>query len=246
MKPLIQALARASMNFTGIKKDGHALAGGTRPYNYMTLDEILAAVRPALAAEGLFLWHDPKIIENRLLEVHCHVSDGEHTLSNHVPMPMTFSEKANAAQAMGSLLTYGKRYSICALLGISADVDDDAQATAPETKPAAPMGPRIVPAAPAPEVKRSGGSASPVAAPDVPPIDHEMQERMAAIVDEQQQKKRKELLDKFIERVKVLGMNKNEVLLEKFGMTGTMIVEKATLAELKKWYDQLPNPKETQ
>ena len=147
MKPLIQALARASLNFTGLSKDGTGQVSD-RKYQYMTLDSILAVVRPALAAEGLFLWHDPKIVEG-ILEVHCHVSDGEYTLSNKVPMPIAFAEKANRAQAMGSLLTYGKRYSLCALLSIGASEDDDAQATdtAPESKPipAAVSVPRIVP-----------------------------------------------------------------------------------------------------
>lgn len=146
MKPLIQALARASQKFSGLSKDATGQVSD-RKYQYMSLDSILAVVRPALAAEGLYLWHDPKINKD-ILEVNCHLTDGEHTLSNSVPMPIAFGEKSNRAQAMGSLLTYGKRYSLCALLSIGASEDDDAQATetTPEAKAApAPTVPRIVP-----------------------------------------------------------------------------------------------------
>jgi hypothetical protein len=219
MKPLIQALARASINFTGIKKDGQALAGGTRPYSYMTLDEILAIVRPALAAENLFLWHDPKL-DNQILEVNCHVSDGEFTLSNTVALPVQFPEKANRAQVMGSLLTYGKRYSVCALLGISADIDDDAQATtsndtAPEAQPkprpaAAPSGPRIVPAA--------------VIKPAEPHYEPEPEPQASAVID------KKELC--------ATNKIKSGVILEKTGMAASML-ERASLNDLMRSYKVL-------
>lgn len=221
MKPLIQALARASLNFTGIKKEGQALAGGTRPYSYMTLDDILATVRPALATESLFLWHDPRIVENRFLEVHCHVSDGEYTLSNCVTLPIAFSEKGNQAQAMGSLLTYGKRYSVCALLGINADIDDDAQATA-QAEPAAKP---VIAAAPA------GPSRIAAVAPIVPVTRYEPAPE--AMID-QTELHRLEMWEKLKD---LLSANKvtSGVILEKTGMPATML-ERAPLNDLVKFY----------
>jgi hypothetical protein len=231
MKPLIQALARASINFTGIKKDGQALAGGTRPYSYMTLDEILAIVRPALAAENLFLWHDPKL-DNQILEVNCHVSDGEFTLSNTVALPVQFPEKANRAQVMGSLLTYGKRYSVCALLGISADIDDDAQATtsndtAPEAQPkprpaAAPSGPRIVPAA--------------VIKPAEPHYEPEPEPQASAVIDKDELH-RLELFEK-VKELCATNKIKSGVILEKTGMAASML-ERASLNDLMRSYKVL-------
>lgn len=233
MKPLIQALARASLNFTGIKKDGQALAGGTRPYSYMTLDEILAIVRPALAAEGLFLWHDPKL-ENQVLDVRCHVSDGEFTLSNSVALPVQFPEKANRAQVMGSLLTYGKRYSVCALLGISADIDDDAQATTPDTAPEAPQKPKPAAMQSGPRIVPASAAAAPIA-PVQPPPHYEPEPETVSINKDELH--RLELFEK-VKELCASNKIKSGVILEKTGMPASML-ERASLNDLMKSYKVL-------
>jgi len=236
MKPLIQALARASLNFTGIKKEGQALAGGTRPYSYMTLDDILAIVRPALAAEGLFLWHDPRIIDNRFLEVHCHVSDGEYTLSNRVTLPIAFSEKGNQAQAMGSLLTYGKRYSVCALLGISADVDDDAQATTSnDTAPEAPQKPKPVGMQSGPRIVPASASSAPIAPVQPPPPHYEAEPETVGM--DKDELHRLELFEK-VKDLCASNKIKSGVILERTGMPASML-ERASLNDLMKSYKVL-------
>jgi hypothetical protein len=129
MKQLILALNKAKLNFKGLSKDAQAQVG-SRNYKYMSLDSILAAVSEPLTREGLHIYHTFSQ-DHSILTVTCHVTDGESELTSSVFMPMTVPDRANVAQFMGSLITYGKRYSIAALLGIGADEDDDAQSTIP-------------------------------------------------------------------------------------------------------------------
>jgi len=140
MKALVQALAKARLKFGSITKEGCAQIRGTATYRYVTLDDIVAATAPALAAEGLIVYHDYKVIEG-VLDVTAKLTDGEHELTSTVSLPLDgVKAGSNQAQAVGSLLTYGRRYSISALLCICADVDDDAQATAkPVEEPKKPV-----------------------------------------------------------------------------------------------------------
>lgn len=142
MKTLIQSLAKARSNFGSISKDGKALARGNREYRYATLDAILGAVVPALAAEGLHVYHSYEI-KDGLLEVTAHLTDGEHELTSKVSLPTSgVNGESNQVQAVGSILTYGRRYSISALLAVCTDQDDDAQgieALKPEVKPKASL-----------------------------------------------------------------------------------------------------------
>lgn len=140
MKALVQSLAKARTKFGSISKEGSANIRGNATYKYVTLDDIVAATAPALAAEGLIVYHDYKVVDG-VLEVTAKVTDGEHELTSTVALPLDgVKSGSNQAQAVGSLLTYGRRYSISALLCICADVDDDAQATAkPVEEPKQPV-----------------------------------------------------------------------------------------------------------
>jgi hypothetical protein len=124
MKPLIEALAKARANFSPICKEATAWARG-KEYRYATLDDIIAATAPALSAHGLHVYHSCAVVDKNL-EVTCHLTDGEHELTSKVYLPMTgLIEQSNLAQAAGSLLTYGRRYSISALLAVATEPDDD-------------------------------------------------------------------------------------------------------------------------
>lgn len=97
----------------------------------------MRAISPALSAESLHVYHTYLVTE-RFLEVTAHVTDGDHELTSMVPMPLAgVSDNSNVSQAMGSLLTYGRRYSTSALFSICVDEDDDAQSTEKENAPKA-------------------------------------------------------------------------------------------------------------
>lgn len=106
--------------------------GGKFTYSYAKLSAILTAVRPVLARHRLAVVQlvegDPNVLH--VTTVIRHASGGSITSgtlsARMVPNP----------QQMGSVVTYFRRYQLCALLGIAPDVDDDDGKAAGNTAPA--------------------------------------------------------------------------------------------------------------
>ena len=100
---------------------------------YADLHGVLAAVRPVLAKHGLAVTQTISVREGQvhpLLETTLLHSSGE-SLSSTVPLAVT---KAGP-QEFGSVMSYLRRYSLMALLGIAgADDDDDGEAATPRGK----------------------------------------------------------------------------------------------------------------
>ena len=97
---------------------------------YAALDRIWRTVRPLLTEKGLSVtWHETSIdVENKVCAIAGELAhrDGHSvTLKRDVPMPDIIRGQ-NAAQQAGSAETYGKRYALCAALGIVTGEDDDA------------------------------------------------------------------------------------------------------------------------
>lgn len=117
---IFDALAAAQSEFDPVRKNAKANYG-----KYATLDEILAATRPALNRHGIFLCQKVEAADGGLTveTLLCH--KGETLTSGKLFMPITAVKGGNAAQAMGSARTYACRYSLASFLGIAADDDDD-------------------------------------------------------------------------------------------------------------------------
>lgn len=117
MQDLIKALAKARAEFAEVAKDK------TNPHyrnRYASLDAILKAVSPALSDNGL-----------AITQVGVATEQGQalktilwHTSGQCLESVMALPSVADM-QKLGSALTYARRYSISALLNISADEDDD-------------------------------------------------------------------------------------------------------------------------
>jgi hypothetical protein len=123
MKELIAALIKAQSEFSPIKKNK------TNPHfksRYADLDEVLTAVLPALQNNGILLSQSMDIQEGiqGLSTMLYHVS-GE-SIASFFKLP----EEGNP-QKLGSLITYARRYSICAILGVTAEEDDDGNGAKP-------------------------------------------------------------------------------------------------------------------
>lgn len=93
--------------------------GGEYKFKYADLSACVDAAAPTLKAHGLAV---TQLVSNQTL----------HTLLTHKSGQWFRSElpigQASDYQALGSAITYLKRYSYCAILGIVADTDDDANA----------------------------------------------------------------------------------------------------------------------
>lgn len=130
---LAAALAKAQAGFRKIPRDKTARvrmkSGGEYSYDFADLESVLDAVRPALSQNGLALtfecvtFIDPLRVSTRATLLH---SSGQHMQTDDLVIPC--SSDMGPPQAIGSACTYGRRYSIQALLGISTDRDEDGSA----------------------------------------------------------------------------------------------------------------------
>lgn len=92
---------------------------------YATFEDINAAVRPVLMRHGFaitFRVHQ----EGATIRVTAVLSHREgHSEETSIEMPADTSGSKNAVQAVGSSISYGKRYTMSALLNIATRGEDD-------------------------------------------------------------------------------------------------------------------------
>jgi len=118
---IVEALAKAQLGYDKITRDA------VNPYyksKYTTLDEIIRATRPALANNGLVLLQFVTGDHN-LVTV---ISRLAHTSGQWIESRMACKPSKPDIQQLGVIATYSKRYAMAAMLGVSADEDDDGNA----------------------------------------------------------------------------------------------------------------------
>jgi hypothetical protein len=138
---LAKALATVQQHITPVVKDR------TNPHfknNYATLDAIMENVRPLLAGHGLAIVQgggapvsnaDGNIVGAAVETMLVHQS-GEF-ITSAIVLPID----KGTPQAVGSAITYGRRYGVAALLALTTEEDDDgnhasaAHANAAVTRP---------------------------------------------------------------------------------------------------------------
>ena len=133
---LAKALAAVQQSITPVVKDRQ------NPHfknNYATLDAIMESVRPLLAKNGLSIVQgggspvsnvDGNIVGAAVETMLVHAS-GEY-ITSAIVLPID----KGTPQAVGSAITYGRRYGVAALLALTTEEDDDgnhATATAANT-----------------------------------------------------------------------------------------------------------------
>lgn len=91
-------------------------------YNYADLSDVIECIRKALADNELSVVHRLEYAESGYgMRTELWHSSGE-MLSTWYPLP---DPQGIKAQEFGSAITYARRYSISALLGIASEEDDD-------------------------------------------------------------------------------------------------------------------------
>lgn len=127
---LVKALseARAKIGKIGKGKSAEiATKGGSKySYSYADLADVLEAVAKPLAEHGLVLIQTLRVAPSFQLVTTLAHSSGEWVRSA-MPLPAEDGD----ARSLGSWLTYLRRYSVCALVGVAAEDDDDAEQAKP-------------------------------------------------------------------------------------------------------------------
>lgn len=159
---LIEALALAQLEFTAIERAHTAKVFSKRTnaeysYDYADLAAVLTAVRSACARQGIAILQPPLVGQRSVTVTTLIAHKSGEFIRNELMLPL---DDPNP-QAVGSAITYARRYSLQALLGVAPeDPDDDAVAAMPKKngngqKPAAtvPMPQRasVQPSAPSPQ-----------------------------------------------------------------------------------------------
>lgn len=124
---LAQSLLKAQTEFMTATKDAK------NPFfksKYATLNSVWEAVANALHNNGLICLQP--IVDNKVHTVIIHTS-GQYIISE---CPIVCA-KQNDPQALGSAITYSRRYALASMLGVMTDEDDDAESAMarPQTKP---------------------------------------------------------------------------------------------------------------
>jgi len=130
------ALVAALGKLTDVPKNRTANTGSYR-YTYADLGDVLDMARPILSENGLAVMQVAEA-DNAFAAVTTtiiHVS-GQFMTSAPLRLPV-----GNTPQQAGSAVTYARRYSLMAVLGVAGD-DDDGQAAAAPSRQTAQRAPR--------------------------------------------------------------------------------------------------------
>lgn len=118
VEKLAEALAAAQAAFQNPKKTKTANAG-KYSYSFADLADVLDAIRQPMTSAGL------SVVQTIETEPRLHLattlmhSSGQSIVSRYPLTPMT------SQQDMGSQITYARRYSLCAIVGVAAEEDRD-------------------------------------------------------------------------------------------------------------------------
>ncbi len=123
------ALAKAQGAFQNVSKNREVVvrtkAGATYKFKYATLDAIIEMIRKPLSDNALaFVQSIDKINGSMGVDTRLYHTSGQWM---QIFTPMTVDGEGN--QALGSAVSYAKRYALSSLLGIASEDDDDANAS---------------------------------------------------------------------------------------------------------------------
>jgi hypothetical protein len=101
---------------------------------YATLASIIDSARDSLAINGLSVVQGTSLVDGRLVVT----TRLMHSSGEWIEDSISIKPMADTAQALGSAITYGRRYSYASMLGIVSDDDDDGEQATSKPKPAKP------------------------------------------------------------------------------------------------------------
>ena len=122
-----KALAEAQSEFPTIPKtktvEVRTHDGKSYKYSYADLADILKVIVPITSKHGLSVVQIP-IVSNRGNTL---ITRLLHSSGEWIESELPLRQQRDGAQALGSALTYMRRYALSSMLNIATDVDDDGQ-----------------------------------------------------------------------------------------------------------------------
>ncbi len=97
---------------------------------YATLASIMDACRGALSQNQIAVVQGTSVIEDRVIVATMLIHASGEFISDQLSMNI----QKDSPQAIGSAITYARRYSLASLAGVVSDEDDDAEAAMPKNQ----------------------------------------------------------------------------------------------------------------
>ena len=125
------SLANMQSEIPEIKQNGKiGLKGGGTQNKYAKFEDINNVVKPILQQHGFAISFRVSHQESLILIKGVLVHTAGHREETTIRLPQDTSANKNNVQGVGSSISYGKRYAMCALLNITTrDEDDDGNAS---------------------------------------------------------------------------------------------------------------------
>lgn len=124
-----QAIIDFNNDFSVMSNDIPVIQHTKKSYSttYTPLEDIVNVVRPILSKNGFSVSFKNEQDEKGFVTVTCQLRHkAGHMIENALTLPTEAATKGmNAMQAIGSAISYGKRYTICGILNIATTADDD-------------------------------------------------------------------------------------------------------------------------
>lgn len=118
---LLESFTKAQADFPTLPKDKNGYN-----YRYTDLDTVISTVRPILAKYNLGFMQALTTLESGKWAISTRIfNNAGEWIEDTTTLPDVSLAKGNAAQNVGAAITYMKRYTLCAMLGISSDEDPD-------------------------------------------------------------------------------------------------------------------------
>lgn len=124
LRAIRKKFAKACQEIGSVTKSQTADTGKYK-YSYTTLTEVLRAVKEVLGDQGLSL-AQPVGVRDGFLVVDVLITDVES--GQYLIFPGMAHQIERDPQAMGSAITYGRRYTLMSLFGIETEDDDGQEA----------------------------------------------------------------------------------------------------------------------
>lgn len=125
-REFILCFTRLSATLPRVKKNGTIDLGNKGSIPFARWEDIDKVIRPLLAGEGFTLSFDTSTMEKgTIITAHLMHCSGHSRAVSTPPLPLDTGPGRNQIQAMGSTISYGKRYAAELALNIVREGDDD-------------------------------------------------------------------------------------------------------------------------
>jgi hypothetical protein len=125
------AKAQASMEHADPSRTAAVTKDGSKRRKYATLADVMDAARPHLAANGLCVVQHPTTGSGSIILTTWLIHESGQWMRSRMEFPRPDSQQMSLIQALGTALSYARRYAYAAIVGVAVEDDDGEGAERP-------------------------------------------------------------------------------------------------------------------